>query len=228
MSLAGGAALRPAGSRPRTSSCAPASWRSWHSCCSLIALPLATLAVEELPGRRGALRRPRQLRALLRDADAGRLAVEQLWVAALSTAIVVPLAFLYAYGLTRTCMPAKGLFVALALLPLFAPSLLLGHLAHLHLRQPGLPEELADGRQRLRADRHRAGAGVLLLPACADDPDHRPFARRRAALRGGRGDGHAALARVLDGDAAGRALRPDLGRCSSSSRWSSPISASPR
>ena len=79
-----------------------------------------------------------------------------LWVAALSTAIVVPLAFLYAYGLTRTCMPAKGLFVALAMLPLFAPSLLLGHLAHLHLRQPGLPQGLADGRQHLWADRHRA------------------------------------------------------------------------
>jgi iron(III) transport system permease protein len=46
------------------------------------------------------------------------------WVAALSTAIVVPLAFLYAYGLTRTCLRAKGFFLAVALLPLFAPSLL--------------------------------------------------------------------------------------------------------
>ena len=47
-----------------------------------------------------------------------------VWVAALSTAIVVPLAFAYAYALTRTAMPLKGLFMALALLPLFAPSLL--------------------------------------------------------------------------------------------------------
>ena len=150
------------------------------------------------------------------------------WVAALSTAIVVPLAFLYAYGLTRTRMRAKpavhGAGAAAAVCALAA----LGHLVHLHLRQPGVPEELADGRQRLRADRHHPGAGVLLLPARADDPDHRPVARRRAALRGGRGHGHAALARVLDRDAAGRALRPDLGRCSSSSRWSSPTSASPR
>lgn len=46
------------------------------------------------------------------------------WVAALSTAIVVPLAFLYAYGLTRTCLRAKGFLLAVALLPLFAPSLL--------------------------------------------------------------------------------------------------------
>ena len=45
-------------------------------------------------------------------------------MAALSTAIVVPLAFVYAYGLTRSCMPAKGLFYAAALVPIFAPSLL--------------------------------------------------------------------------------------------------------
>src|ERR671917_217420 len=47
-----------------------------------------------------------------------------VWVAALTTAIVIPLAFLYAYALTRSRMPLKGLFYALALLPVFAPSLL--------------------------------------------------------------------------------------------------------
>jgi len=46
------------------------------------------------------------------------------WVALLATAIVIPLAFGYAYALTRSCMPFKGLFYAIALLPLFAPSLL--------------------------------------------------------------------------------------------------------
>jgi iron(III) transport system permease protein len=46
------------------------------------------------------------------------------WVAALSTVLVVPLAFVYAYALTRSHMPAKPGFVALAMLPLFAPSLL--------------------------------------------------------------------------------------------------------
>jgi iron(III) transport system permease protein len=45
-------------------------------------------------------------------------------VALLTTAIVVPLAFVYAYALTRSCMPFAGLFMALALLPIFAPSLL--------------------------------------------------------------------------------------------------------
>jgi iron(III) transport system permease protein len=47
-----------------------------------------------------------------------------LWVAAVTTFIVIPLAFVYAYALTRTRMPGKGLFYAVALLPLFAPSLL--------------------------------------------------------------------------------------------------------
>lgn len=47
-----------------------------------------------------------------------------LIVAVVSTVIVIPLAFTYAYALTRTHLPAKGLFYALALLPIFAPSLL--------------------------------------------------------------------------------------------------------
>lgn len=47
-----------------------------------------------------------------------------VWVAVVTTVIVIPLAFIYAYALTRTRMPGKGLFYAVALLPLFAPSLL--------------------------------------------------------------------------------------------------------
>ena len=54
--------------------------------------------------------------------------VNSLWnsigVALLTTVIVIPLSFGYAYALTRTKMPAKGLFYSIALLPLFAPSLL--------------------------------------------------------------------------------------------------------
>ena len=47
-----------------------------------------------------------------------------IWVALLTTAIVIPVSFGYAYALNRTMMPAKGLFYAMALLPVFAPSLL--------------------------------------------------------------------------------------------------------
>jgi iron(III) transport system permease protein len=47
-----------------------------------------------------------------------------VWVALVSTAIVIPLAFGYAYALTRSQMPFKGVLYAVALFPLFAPSLL--------------------------------------------------------------------------------------------------------
>ncbi len=47
-----------------------------------------------------------------------------LFIALLSTAIVLPLAFVYAYALQRSCMRWKGLFQAFALIPILAPSLL--------------------------------------------------------------------------------------------------------
>jgi iron(III) transport system permease protein len=47
-----------------------------------------------------------------------------LWVSALVTVITVPLAFGFAYALTRTCMRLKGLLRLTALIPLLAPSLL--------------------------------------------------------------------------------------------------------
>lgn len=50
--------------------------------------------------------------------------VNTLAVGLATTAIVIPLAFVYAFALTRACIPARGLFQALALLPIFAPSLL--------------------------------------------------------------------------------------------------------
>jgi iron(III) transport system permease protein len=53
-------------------------------------------------------------------------ALNSLHVAAVSTVIVVPLAFLYAYALTRTVLPMRWLFQGVALIPIFAPSLLPG------------------------------------------------------------------------------------------------------
>ena len=47
-----------------------------------------------------------------------------VWVSVLVTLIVLPLAFGFAYALTRSCMPAKPLFRTITLLPLLAPSLL--------------------------------------------------------------------------------------------------------
>ena len=50
--------------------------------------------------------------------------VNSIGVAIVTTVIVIPLAFTYAYALTRSRMPFKGLFYAAAMVPLFAPSLL--------------------------------------------------------------------------------------------------------
>ncbi|MDZ4125457.1 MAG: ABC transporter permease subunit, partial [Hydrogenophaga sp.] len=47
-----------------------------------------------------------------------------LWVSTLITALVLPLAYVYAYALTRSAMPGKSVFKALALIPILAPSLL--------------------------------------------------------------------------------------------------------
>ena len=47
-----------------------------------------------------------------------------LFVAICSTIIVVILAFLFSYALTRTCMPFKGFFKLVALIPLLSPSIL--------------------------------------------------------------------------------------------------------
>ena len=47
-----------------------------------------------------------------------------VWVSAVTTIITVPLAFAFAYALTRSNMPFKSGFRLLALVPLLAPSLL--------------------------------------------------------------------------------------------------------
>lgn len=47
-----------------------------------------------------------------------------LAVALLVTVIIIPIAFFFAYGLTRSCMPFKNSSRAISLIPLLAPSLL--------------------------------------------------------------------------------------------------------
>jgi len=47
-----------------------------------------------------------------------------VWVSFVVSAITVPAAFLFAYALTRSCMPYKGTLRLIALIPLLAPSLL--------------------------------------------------------------------------------------------------------
>jgi iron(III) transport system permease protein len=46
------------------------------------------------------------------------------FIAIVSTLVTIPLAFGYAYGISRSCLPLKGIFRTIALIPLLTPSLL--------------------------------------------------------------------------------------------------------
>jgi iron(III) transport system permease protein len=52
--------------------------------------------------------------------------LHSLTVSIVTTLSSTTLGFFFAYGLTRTCIPLKGLFQAVAMMPLFAPTLLNG------------------------------------------------------------------------------------------------------
>lgn len=85
-------------------------------------LPLATLLVHSLRAADGSWSL-QQFRAFVLAPGTATSAWNTLWVAALVTAIVVPLAFVYAYALQRACLPWPGLWRLLGLTPLLGPSL---------------------------------------------------------------------------------------------------------
>lgn len=91
---------------------------------AIVALPLASLLVKSFQDGDGAfVGLANYARWFATPALVASL-WNSVWVSLLATAIVIPLAFAYAYAITRTSMPAKPAFVAVALLPLFTPSLL--------------------------------------------------------------------------------------------------------
>ncbi len=49
-----------------------------------------------------------------------------LYIATLTTLITITIAYCFAYALTRSCMPFKGLFKAITMIPILVPSLLPG------------------------------------------------------------------------------------------------------
>ncbi len=89
-----------------------------------IALPLATLLIKSFQRADGSFVGLANYVRYFATPSLVQSLVNSVSVAALTTAIVIPLAFGYAYALTRTTMRLKPLFMAVALLPLFTPSLL--------------------------------------------------------------------------------------------------------
>ena len=91
---------------------------------AFLALPLLSILQQSLQGRDGDFvwldnfieyaRTPALLDSLWNS----------VWVSGTVTLITLPLAFVFAYALTRSCMPFKALFRGVTLVPLLAPSLL--------------------------------------------------------------------------------------------------------
>jgi iron(III) transport system permease protein len=97
-------------------------------CCAALALfllaPLASILVMSVQDRSGAFVGLAQFREYFATPALRSSIWNTLWVASVVTAITVPLAFFYAYALTRSCMKGKLLFRVIALTPILAPSLM--------------------------------------------------------------------------------------------------------
>jgi iron(III) transport system permease protein len=89
-----------------------------------LAAPLATVLLQSVEDRTGDFVALDNFAVYLQTPALQQSLWNSLWVAAAVTLVTVPAAFLFAYALTRSCMPLKGTFRIIALTPLLAPSLL--------------------------------------------------------------------------------------------------------
>jgi iron(III) transport system permease protein len=91
-----------------------------------LALPLGIMLAKSVQDSQGAFVGLANYARYFATPALARSINNSLFVALLSTGITVPLAFLYAYALTRSCLPLKPLFKTVALIPILVPSLLPG------------------------------------------------------------------------------------------------------
>jgi len=90
-----------------------------------------------------------------------------IWVSSLVTFIVVPLAFVFAYALTRSCIPGKTIFRAISLIPLLAPSLLSAISLIYWFGNQGV---LKDAMQAIGIDQIYGAPGVVIAECFAVFP----------------------------------------------------------
>jgi iron(III) transport system permease protein len=98
------------------------------ACCAALALflfaPLFMILVKSVQDKDGAFVGLLQFQQYFQTPALRQSIVNTLWIAVAVTGITVPLAFAYAYALTRSCMPWRGFFRVIALTPILAPSLM--------------------------------------------------------------------------------------------------------
>ena len=91
---------------------------------AFLAAPLAAILMQSVESKDGAFVGLDNFIAYVQTPTLKQSLWNSVWVSATVTLIAVPAAFLFAYALTRSCMPFKGLFRTITLTPLLAPSLL--------------------------------------------------------------------------------------------------------
>jgi iron(III) transport system permease protein len=97
------------------------------ACAVLVAFllaPLGAILVKSVQDKSGAFVGLAQFRDYFDSPSLIQSAINTIFVALAVTAITIPVAFTFAYALTRSAMPGKGLFRLIALTPILAPSML--------------------------------------------------------------------------------------------------------
>lgn len=89
-----------------------------------LTVPLLMILVRALAARDGGFAGLANFVQYARTPGLADTLVNTLAFAGLTTLATVPLAFVFAYAMQRSCIPAKGLWRGIALIPILAPSLL--------------------------------------------------------------------------------------------------------
>lgn len=89
-----------------------------------IVVPLGFLFVRSVQNADGAFVGLANFQRFFSESDMAAATMNSIFVSTVSTVITIVLAFLFAYMLTRTLVPLKSAFRAMAMVPLLAPSLL--------------------------------------------------------------------------------------------------------
>ena len=139
-----------------------------------LTVPLAMLFARSVEGRAGEWVGIANFVQYVQSPALARSTWNTLTFAVLTTLVTVPLAFVFAYAIQRSCIPFKSLWRNVAMIPILAPSLLAAiSFIYLFGNQGAFKFTLAwVGLDiDLRHAGHGAGDDVRIVPARGDDPD---------------------------------------------------------
>ena len=118
-------------------------------CCAALALfllgPLFMILVKSVQDKDGAFVGLLQFQEYFATPRLRQSIWNTLWVALVVTAITIPLAFTFAYALTRSRMPGRSVFRVIGLTPILAPSLMAAISFIQWFGNQGLLKELLQG-----------------------------------------------------------------------------------